>query len=186
MEPRPCGRGEVPLGQVQPSQFSASMEPRPCGRGEPILQPSDCKTALASMEPRPCGRGENRNVTAFLNLGWLQWSRALAGAEREHPKRPCEGAGASMEPRPCGRGEGCRRCRAWSCGTCFNGAAPLRARRAYLWDNFAWFWNTLQWSRALAGAESVPPDLCCGAEQFASMEPRPCGRGEGQNIYSWP
>src|SRR5579884_1546510 len=155
----------------------ASMEPRPCGRGNPDLAHSlrvdealqwshdlaVVETAErlrarehlieASMEPRPCGRGNLRPIAV--------WARRVE---------------ASMEPRPCGRGnitdainattvgelqwshdlavvETCARAAQCRHGTSFNGATTLRS-----------------WKRRDHPRDDV-------REQAASMEPRPCGRG---------
>src|SRR5579884_2311458 len=115
------------------------------------------------MEPRPCGRG-NRLTT-------LRWWDSMHTA--------------SMEPRPCGRGNLISACRGfmitalqWSHDlavvettnppllprplvSCFNGATTLRS------------WKP----GAAQGAEQAPE---------ASMEPRPCGRGNVSTATAIP
>ncbi len=129
------------------------------------------------MEPRPCGRGNPAPPRAPNRPPKLQWSHDLAVVETFQPQRPSPRLGrASMEPRPCGRGN--RR---------LSGRTPGMVR--------------LQWSHDLAVVEtwklgpnwsikltsfngattlrSWKPRLLhpMAAAQSASMEPRPCGRG---------
>ena len=131
----------------------ASMGPRPCGRGRQGRPRRGVgRPARASMGPRPCGRGRPRRA-----------ARGLRGPP------------ASMGPRPCGRGrtmtkEMHRRARS------FNGATALRPWTAVtvstMWTGPGSFngatalrpWTVKTWCNRTGGT-------------FASMGPRPCGRG---------
>src|SRR5579884_4063150 len=202
MEPRPCGRGntvreiiEAALAQLQWShdlavvetiepipleEFGpfASMEPRPCGRGNFQQALVQAAAQNASMEPRPCGRGNlkvmlrtaavhsfNGATTLRSWKRWrarkscwtqlrLQWSHDLAVVETA-----CTG------PRTIWRWSG------------FNGATTLRSwkldaavaqRRVLVCFNGATTLRSWKQHRAEALVLIV---------LLASMEPRPCGRG---------
>src|SRR5579884_3547760 len=105
MEPRPCGRGNVPMvsrrapnGQLQWSHDLAVVETADSSRA---ARADDS----ASMEPRPCGRG-NREGEIWDSSRW----RSFNGATTLRSWKPALGlrsaatVRASMEPRPCGRG----------------------------------------------------------------------------------
>ncbi len=109
----------------------------------------------ASMGPRPGGRGEVLLVPRVLRVATLQWGRAPEGAERSWFKSTQGNQlHASMGPRPGGRGEAETWQQKRNRRSCFNGAAPRRARRepGQLRKRFA--------------------------PEPASMGPRPGGRGE--------
>src|SRR5579884_197520 len=203
MEPRPCGRGNfmpiltrgwqfscfngaTTLRSWKPPHHSPMVGLNAYGfNGATTLRswkqpiPPCCRglSSRASMEPRPCGRGNPAPPRAPNRPPKLQWSHDLAVVETFQPQRPSPRLGrASMEPRPCGRGN--RR---------LSGRTPGMVR--------------LQWSHDLAVVEtwklgpnwsikltsfngattlrSWKPRLLhpMAAAQSASMEPRPCGRG---------
>ena len=109
----------------------------------------------ASMGPRPCGRGNESMESSLPVSAVLQWGRALAGAETRCANRKDRLLPhASMGPRPCGRGNPFAARPACPCPTCFNGAAPLRARKRGMNQRWKKVPGLLQWGRALAGAET--------------------------------
>src|SRR5579884_3757407 len=130
------------------------------------------------MEPRPCGRGNNQSPpAAAASRLVLQWSHDLAVVETR--RRP----GRRTGPRS------------------FNGATTLRSWKRFNRNGHPHGWGGLQWSHDLAVVEtcelgpnwsikltsfngattlrSWKPRLLhpMAAAQSASMEPRPCGRG---------
>ena len=156
----------------------------------------------ASMGPRPCGRGRADPPDAPSMPGtWLQWGHGLAavdgpsGAGHEHKQRKLQwGHGlaavdgshglwlwlsdepASMGPRPCGRGRRGGAGAVPAPPTCFNGATALRP-----WTE----WESAPAARVqngFNGATALRPWTVEGgggpvAGCWASMGPRPCGRG---------
>ncbi len=139
------------------------MEPRPCGRGNRLttLRWWD-SMHTASMEPRPCGRGNLISACRGFMITALQWSHDLAVVETMYDRL---------------RRKALIRLQ-WSHDlavvettnppllprplvSCFNGATTLRS------------WKP----GAAQGAEQAPE---------ASMEPRPCGRGNVSTATAIP
>ncbi len=84
----------------------------------------------------------------------LQRGRTLAGAEGRRDRNAIQHAlVASTGPHPCGRGRRCRPCPSSRTPARFNGAAPLRARKAGAIYPSGSTGTKLQRGRTLAGAE---------------------------------
>ena len=179
MGPRPFGRGRSTIVQNtdrRGARFNgaATFRSRKGGGGVDGIPPID----RASMGPRPFGRGRG---------------------EKGIPRRP--NRQASMGPRPFGRGRHGRATRCAGCGRRFNGAATFRSRKAKtmrpIWQSrSALQWgrdlsvaegnckichigprNRLQWGRDLSVAEGIDWPASAASNSFASMGPRPFGRG---------
>ena len=160
MGPRPCGRGNAANDLRRRLAPVASMGPRPCGRGNRILVCLACTIpCLASMGPRPCGRGNSSPsscVRSPTNFGFN--GAAPLRARKQRLRRAADAhPEASMGPRPCGRGNFLSLANVSSSYPCFNGAAPLRARKPSMVMARFRSSQSLQWGRALAGAETPPP-----------------------------
>ena len=200
MGPRPDGRGKLRRGLDDDSACLASMGPRPDGRGKTDGNAYILALHPASMGPRPDGRGKAAPLRAFGPPPPRQWGRGQTAAEsmsstaittaavsvngaaarrprkaRASPGAP-GGRTASMGPRPDGRGK------------------PAAARRHLIV-------SVRQWGRGQTAAERVAEDSdgvdhpgvngaaarrprkASGARKgarppFASMGPRPDGRGK--------
>src|SRR5260370_545556 len=138
------------------SDSSASMGPRPVGRGNLPVRAQPVPILTASMGPRPVGRGN-----------WL--------AARSISARP---AVASMGPRPVGRGNRCNRCSMRSghlplqwghvlsdVETTPTLYSPATGRPAFNGATSRWRWKR-------GGGRGRQVQI-----RFASMGPRPVGRG---------
>src|SRR5579884_2297245 len=129
------------------------------------------------MEPRPCGRGNVPMVSRRAPNGQLQWSHDLAVVETADSSRAARADdSASMEPRPCGRGN--REGEIWDSSRCrcFNGATTLRSWKPETHRRLG------ETRRGFNGATTLRSWKHHGRHQRhdgrgASMEPRPCGRG---------
>ena len=110
----------------------------------------------ASMEPRQQWRG-NPPVPAAPRRPWLQWSRANNGAETHPAGRRLtldllHGAAPTMA-----RKQTSTNAKISSMSRRFNGAAPTMARKRRAGNLSGG--DTLQWSRANNGAETVQVSL---------------------------
>ena len=175
MGPRPCGRGNQSLPSMEPLVDGGFNGAAPL-RARKLRSPLQAATskyklqwgrALAGAETR---YGQERRRRA---AGQLQWGRALAGAETFLPSPTLyPGCGASMGPRPCGRGNPGHRTNTRRNMWCFNGAAPLRARKLRQVAADVGGYVVLQWGRALAGAETgIPADKIVEAGSFNGAAP---------------
>ena len=103
-------------------------------------------------------RKTTRSRTCCPVAAWqsLQRGRARAGAEGPLFAWRLQPLGqASTGPRPCGRGRIASGFKCIATFRGFNGAAPVRARKAYPTPTFNTLMNTLQRGRARAGAEGA-------------------------------
>ena len=155
------------------------------------------------MGPRPDGRGKGSARTAATCGFRRQWGRGQTAAESRHSVSPVDAAAASMGPRPDGRGKFST---LWACplsSVRVNGAAARRPRKGRRAARASLRRLLRQWGRGQTAAERRPkhrPDWrghsvngaaarrprkvecrChfCG-RKFASMGPRPDGRGKLQ------
>ena len=200
MGPRPCGRGRwerlgaaLTAAELQWGHGLAAVEGCPYATLYGGLPP-------ASMGPRPCGRGRLEFADKFgVVLPGFNGATALrpwkaAGLHRPPPRRR-----ASMGPRPCGRGRGtCPRRRAGRgvasmgprpCGRGrrhsfehanavggFNGATALRPWKEEYKRGIGNCPNSFNGATALRPWKVEDADYV-HEQHFASMGPRPCGRG---------
>src|SRR6185295_15652468 len=118
------------------------------------MMPGNRRKGGASMEPRPCERGNGEDWYVELSIGL-----------------------ASMEPRPCERGNMCAQGAAHATGASFNGATSLRTWKRSAKISKVRSKRELQWSHVLANVETGPRLRLCFSAGQASMEPRPCERG---------
>ena len=154
MEPRPCGRGRsrVPVGlPAAAAGFNGATALRPW-TACPLPWP--CARARASMGPRPCGRGR-RAVHA--------------------PRRSMQSA--SMGPRPCGRGRVISSDSRRGGLSGFNGATALRPWTGVCGVPCVAATDLLQWGHGLVAVDGSASGGSFRKTRFASMGPRPCGRG---------
>ena len=159
-------------------------------------------TVVASMGPRPCGRGN-----WYISDKWVKNPTSFNGAAPLRARKPCQrspgmravggfnGAAPLRARKPGPRGASRRGTRCFNGAAplrarkpgpifpaprrrrSFNGAAPLRARKLLRYVAAAGVSAVLQWGRALAGAETYWTRTCPRTPDYASMGPRPCGRG---------
>ena len=179
MGPRPFGRGEVWCCRTRcpPSMcFNGAATFRP----RRAIRPGRRGTGPpASMGPRPFGRGELSIRLCPKCSAMLQWGRDLSAAESSRwygyavqSDNGFNGA-ATFRPRranPPGTRTGCSRR--------FNGAATFRPRRAAMRYPLPLATVALQWGRDLSAAERSEVHTWPLQHTYASMGPRPFGRGE--------
>src|SRR5579875_2255423 len=107
------------------------------------------------MEPRPYGRGDHLAGTQVVVL------RA-----------------ASMEPRPYGRGDITQDKALAKGDICFNGATAIRPWRPSFTASRIEKYFALQWSHGHTAVETAAQSGRSTQNMWASMEPRPYGRGD--------
>ncbi len=131
MGPRPGGRGENIFTLLMTLEKDASMGPRPGGRGE-VLSPTGTngQKRFNGAAPRRARRGIIGCILG-ANITMLQWGRAPEGAESRASVHVDERAALLQWGRaPEGAESGPRNAPS-SMTSCFNGAAPRRARRGH-------------------------------------------------------
>ena len=115
------------------------------------------------------------------NIDRLQWSRGPKAAETARRRRlDPDHQRASMEPRPEGRGDEAVQVAGMACRVALQWSRGPKAAETSIGTGSVVASLVLQWSRGPKAAETYQSESEGMLEGWASMEPRPEGRGDDE------